>query len=256
MKNLISPCGDWKVYGSAQPKILIAGHSHTFALYSAITNQNKFRDFFAVVAQSDFSTHIQQSENYWNFVASIAENQPVGIMWNGNQHNIHFLLDSELKCNFYGLPIEAEMPQVPVKQIHELFKPTFEELTNVLKKFSKNTEIILLGTPGPKDSDFLNSKIANDPYFVKVGRDLGLTPKELRASNNSLRAYMWNVTQTMTKELAEDLGYTFISTPNKTLDDSLILKSEYYSDDLTHANELFGKEMLETLLNSVGIKND
>ena len=253
MKNLISPCGDWKVYGSAQPKILIAGHSHTFALYSAITNQSRFSDSFAVVAQSDFSTHIQQSESYWNFVSSISASQPIAIMWNGNQHNIHFLLESELKCNFYGLPMEVGMPLVPLKQIQELFKPTFEELTNVLKKFSKNTEIILLGTPGPKKSDFLNSLIANDPYFVKVGSDLGLSPKELKASKNSLRAYMWNFTQNMTKELAEDFGFRFVPTPNKTLDDSLILKSEYYSDDLTHANELFGVEMLETLLNSVGI---
>jgi hypothetical protein len=256
MINNSSNNGDWSVYGSKTPKILIAGHSHTFALYSAITNQKKFGDFFAIVAQSDFSTHIQQSENYWDFVVSIAKNQPVGIMWNGNQHNIHFLLESDLKCNFYGLPIEVGMPQVPVKGIHELFKPTFNELAHVLNKFSKNTEIILLGTPGPKDSDFLNSKIANDPYFVKVGSDLGLTPKELRASNNSLRAYMWNITQTMTKDLAEDFGLRFVATPRKTLDDSLILKSEYYSDDLTHANELFGIEMLETLLNSVGIKNE
>ena len=256
MKNLISPCGDWKVYGSDQPRILIAGHSHTFALYSAITNQNKYGNYFAVVAQSDFSTHIQQSESYWDFVASIAKDQAVGIMWNGNQHNIHFLLESEVKCNFYGLTIGAGLPLVPLKQIKELFKPTFDELTNVLKKFSKNTEIILLGTPGPKKSDFLNTQIANDPYFVKVGRDLGLSPKELRASSDSLRAYMWNLTQNMTKELAQDLGFRFVPIPSRTLDESLILKNEYYSDDLTHANELFGVDMLDTLFNSVGATND
>lgn len=255
MKSLISPCGDWKVYGSSQPKMLIAGHSHTFALYSAITNQERFSNIFAVVAQSDFSTHIQQSESYWDFVASIAENQPLGIMWNGNQHNIHFLLESELNCNFYGLPMGVGLPLIPINQIKELFKPTFEELAIVLKKFSKNTEIILLGTPGPKNSDFLNTQIANDPFFVNVGRDLGLAPKELRASNDSLRAYMWNLTQNMTNELAQKFGFKFIPTPSETTDGSLILKTEYYSEDLTHANELFGIQMLETLLNSVGSKN-
>lgn len=256
MNNLISPCGDWKVYGSEKPKVLIAGHSHTFALYSAILDHEEFSNLYGVVTQANFEKHIQQSDSYWEFVASLSSNQPVAIMWNGNQHNIHFLLDSGLKSNFYGLPINEEFPFIPISQIRELFKPTFTELQLVLDKFESNSEIILLGTPAPKNQKYLNSQLSKDPYFVDMGRQLGLSPTDLKASSDSLRAYMWNLTQEMTAEMAGNMGSRFIPTPGSTFDNSLILNPEYYSEDLTHANELFGVKMLENISASMGMLNE
>lgn len=58
----------WILFGSPNPEIMFAGHSHTFAIFSALNKYPQFRNFFAVVAQADYSQHQVQDSEYWEFV--------------------------------------------------------------------------------------------------------------------------------------------------------------------------------------------
>lgn len=256
MTNLISDCGDWALYGNQNPRILVVGHSHTFSMYLAITQIEKYQADFGIVAQADFSTHKQQGQSYWDFVISLAKTCSTALSWNGNQHNIHFLLETETKFNAFGLLSQGDYPMVPVSQIRELFKPTFDELRAVLQNFPKNTSNCLLGTPPPKNKDFLNERLHTDDYFVNLGKELGIKKSDLVASPNEIRAYMWSITQELTAEAAKEFNWKYLESPKSTFGKDKILESKYYANDLTHTNESYGVAMLDEISNFYGLSNE
>jgi hypothetical protein len=256
MMNLKSECGDWVLYGNQNPKILVIGHSHIFSMYLAITQIEKYQTDFGIVAQADFSTHKQQSQSYWDFVNSLAKNCSTALSWNGNQHNIHFLLETDIRFNAFGLSNQGDYPIVPVSQIRELFKPTFDELRGVLKDFPINTNNCLLGTPPPKDKSFLNEQLHTDEYFVNLGKELGIKKSKLAASSNEIRAYMWSITQELTAETALEFNWKYLESPKSTYGKDKILESKYYANDLTHTNESYGVAMLDKISNFYGLSNE
>lgn len=256
MLKEFSDCGNWKVYGNLSPKILIAGHSHTFAMFSAIQNRPKYQQYFAVVSQSDFSQHKTQDNDYWNFVASIAGSQTTAISWNGNQHNIHFLIDANFRFSAFGLEGKRRYPAVALSQINELFRPTFYELELILSRFQDRTKICLIGTPSPKSKKFLDQrlgKLGTEPFFEEVGRGLGIPREKLAASDDNLRVFMWEITQNLTRKVADQFGSKFLPTPQSTYNKNKILHENFYTQDLTHTNEDFGALMLDEIANFYGI---
>lgn len=259
MLQEISKCGKWKVYGNLEPKILIAGHSHTFAMYLALQNSKKFLKNIALVTQSDFTAQNPQDNDYWNYVVELSKMQKTAISWNGNQHNIHFLLDANYKFNAFGLMQNKNFPYVSVSRIKEVFKPTFYELGLILSRFSNRNNLCLLGTPAPKTKSFLDSqlqKVSAETFFEDLGASMGISKNNLKASSNELRTFMWGITQQLTEKVGKDFSCDFLSSPKTTQNKDGILLEKYYTDDLTHANEEFGFIMLEAILNKYGIGDE
>ena len=71
-----------------------------------------------------------------------------------------------------------------------------------------------------------------------------MSKTELRASSDSLRTFMWKLTQEMTMETAAEHGSKFLEIPKNTYDQNFVLLQEYYAEDLTHTNEKFGERLL------------
>jgi len=254
MATVVSSCGNWKKYGADHARLVIAGHSHTYALYSAIQNSQDYLDKFAVISHENFLTRHIHDFTYWDFVAQESQNAPLAILWNGNQHNIHFLIDIKEKFNLYDLIIEEEAPFITKKQLDQLFSPTFFELELTLERLSKCKDITLVGTPPPKTKKFLDLFIKSDGFFLKLGEELEVDKNKITASSNMLRNYMWQYTQNVTKEIARKFNHKFLPCPENTYDESYTLLPQYYSDDLTHANETFGLELVKAFENFYGIK--
>lgn len=246
----------WKVYGSLNPRILIAGHSHTFAMFQALDNSPKFSELAGIVTQSDFKTHRIIDFDYWDFVAEISNFQPTFISWNGNQHNIHFLIQSDDIFRISGLEenISENYPVIPVLQIRELFKPTFDELRLVLSRFKQLNNLTLLGTPAPKPREVIKQRITTEKYYTDVALNLGLHPNQIEITSDALRVFMWDLTQKMTQEISQEFGIKFFPTPSSTLTQNKTLKSEFLAEDVTHADIKFGELILEELL-KLQVKN-
>lgn len=256
MLKEISNCGNWKVYGSLKPKVLIAGHSHTFALYLALMRDPDLQDFFGLVTHSDFTNTIPQNNDYWNFVAELAAFQETVISWNGNQHNIHFLVDGNFEFNSIGLVQNKKFPMVPMSRVRELFRPTFYELGLILSRFADRSKLTLIGTPAPKSKNFLDERLSQDRFFVHLAESMGIPKEKIRATNDSLRVFMWELTQILTEETAKEFGSKFLPTPASSYDQKKVLKANFYTDDLTHANEEFGKLVFSELVDLYGLKNE
>ena len=246
----------WLIHGNANPRILIAGHSHTFALLMAIKKGAKYSENFGLVAEANskqFGTGIIRDLTYWNFVSKKSTAQPTVISWNGNQHNIHFLLEDGNPFQVTEIYKEFEnSPVVPISQVRALFNPTFEELRSTLRLFNNPSNIYLLGTPPPKSKNFVDSILLNDPFFSRKAASLGIPKSDIQATSDALRIAMWKLTQQITEEVSAEFGCNFISIPVSTIDTNGLLKSEYWTEDLTHANEAFAEIILDEIIEVIG----
>ena len=249
----LSDCGNWRIYGSKNPQILIAGHSHTFSMFMALQDSQKFSEFIGIVSQANFEDQKQIDQSYWKFVADQSKDKNLAIAWNGNQHNLNFLINTKVKFNSYGLDQGSNHPFVTISQIEELYKPTFDDLEKALGKVSSAREICLLGTPSPKSEKFLNQRLANDQFFMNLGEQLGLARNEIRASNDKLRTFMWSITQELTQSIAIKNKYKFLPTPIESYDKNRLLLEKFSEDDLTHANPVYGLMMLEKISEFFGV---
>src|SRR5438270_10835693 len=79
--------------GSAAPNFLVAGHSHRVAFTDYFNRSGATAD----IAVLDTAADIHPPEGrYWTVAVSSARRLrlPLCIVWDGNRHNAHFLLES------------------------------------------------------------------------------------------------------------------------------------------------------------------
>lgn len=247
MLKELSNCGDWKLYGSHSPKAVILGHSHSYSMFLSIKYNTDFSNKFAILTQANFDKHLPLNDAYWDFAVELSKKNKVIIFWNGNQHNINFLIETNSKFAAFGLNSNVEYPVVPISQIEALFSPTFIELESVLSKFSKKPNVIIAGTPAPKSKDFLDKRLAasiSEPYIDQIKSDLNLKSDALKASSDELRSFMWQINQSLLKQVAIKTGLTYFPAPKESINSQGILAPHYYTDDLTHANQDYGDLIL------------
>jgi hypothetical protein len=241
----------WTIYGNDSPKALIAGHSHTFALLMAIRRNPGLQAIFGLVAESrekKLGAGTMRDEEYWSYVAKVSLSQPTFISWNGNQHNIHFLVDEQMPFQIHDLYNKyPSAPVVPLVQVRELFAPTFNELRSTLSNFTTHESLTLLGTPAPKPKVFIDQILSKDKFFTTKAHSLGIPDSRIVASSDELRLAMWKLTQIMTKEIADEFGCKFMPTPQFSLDSKGLLREQFWSDDITHANQYFGELLLDDI---------
>jgi hypothetical protein len=252
-ENKVSVSGNWKVHGSTKPKLLIAGHSHTYAMFCAMLNREKFHQNIAVATQTDFSTVIPLDNEYWDFVAKESKNQTTAISWNGNQHNVHFLIEQPETFKIFGLEssYESESASISISRVNALFEPTFTELRKVLSKFPDTKNLILLGTPAPKPKSAIESRLVKETYYIDIAKTIGVKPSEIKVSSDALRVFMWKITQTLTEQAAKEFGCKFLGIPSRSLDQYQTLKEIYWANDVTHASEEFASIFMDEILERI-----
>ena len=248
--------GNWKIYGSLNPEILIAGHSHTFAMYMALLQNNVFQKEVGLVSHANFDKQQRPDNEYWDFVVEQSNGKNLAISWNGNEHNLNFLIDTKIKFNSVGMVQGSNYPFVTVNRIKESFRATFYELELILSRFPDRSKICVLGTPPPKPKDLLTERLQHDQFFLEMGEKIGIQKRDIRASNNELRTFMWKLTQELTEKSAKEFGCKYLPVPSESHDRNFLLKDKYSDDDLTHANPTFGLLMLQKISDYFGVSVD
>ncbi len=252
-----SKINNWHIYGNDNPNFVVAGHSHAFPMFMAVENRPKYKKFFGVISQKDFSKPLERDHSYWDFVRKKSKRRNVVLVWNGNQHNFHFLIATNEPFKVFNyFENDVNAPAVSISRVKELFKPTFDELKNVIKNLDKASDIVIIGTPRPKSKKHIDRIITTDPFFVSIANQMGIDIKKLEASSDDLRIAMWKLTQDLTKQIAEEFGIRFIGIPDSVVDENGLLRIEYWTDDISHANEEFGAVMFDEILSLSGKAND
>jgi len=211
---------------------------------------------FSFLYSDDRSKWPQVEDDYWHSAAH-HDAATIAIVWNGNQHNAHFLLKGSPSIRIAGLKDSAEdkflaESEVVVSQatFEELWKPDWLALQEALKVLSARKHCFVVGTPPPKDKSEIREHLSRDPFFVQRAAELGMPVDNLPVTSNAFRVFLWQQIQRGLENVAEQMNATFVPVPGSCLNELSLLNREYGAPDATHANGLYGEQMLRAISNA------
>lgn len=244
----------WLTTGAQRPAVLIVGHSHILAPLSGYPDlSEEDRSRFAFLWSEDRTRWPKCSDEYWEFAAQHAA-PSIAIIWNGNQHNAHFLLEFDRPIRLAGTRHEQpgvrdghDAVVVSETTFEELWKADLVEMKRVIGLLSGQKRCFVLGTPPPKDAHEIEALLFTDPFFVQRATEIGKPVNELRVSPNEFRIALWRQIQAGMHAAAQELGVDFVGVPPTCLTAGGLLPAGFGAPDATHANGRYGIELLRAL---------
>jgi hypothetical protein len=253
-----SKSGKWALYGDVNAQIIVCGHSHAASILEAINLpelQAEIKSEIAVCYSADWAAGPPGDKEYWDFVAALSHGKHVAIVWNGNQHNANFMFQTEPKFTMLGVTDssydQAAVP-IPRAMIKDFFKPSFEELSEIIPSLSNATSITLMNGPAPKPLTHIQDCILQEKYFTDIAKSLGVELGDLVITSDSLRLELWIVLAGLLANCASNLGANFLSAPALSRDTFGMLLPDYWASDVTHANSKYGLLLFEELQKLTG----
>jgi hypothetical protein len=237
--------------GSSHPTLLVAGHSHRFSFVDYFVRSGETAPIGVlnqrdqVAFTSDPSTG--RLDEYFEIALSAARERalPLGLIWDGNQHNGAFLIESEQRFSIYPAvgPWEDGYPRplIPRSLVYEFFRLGLAGLRAVLSNVA-GEKILLLGTPPPKTEDQIRAGISKEPLLVEAAEKCGMSSSTLRITPLAIRLELWRMTQELLSEIASEFRVPFITVPDEALADGA-LRADASHVDATHANGVWGEIM-------------
>ena len=238
--------------GSSDPALLVAGHSHRFAFLDYLVRSGQTAPI-AVLDQRDqvgfaADPSTGQVDEYFEAALSAARDRalPLALIWDGNQHNGAFLIESEERFSIYPVigPWEDGYPRplIPRSLVYEFFRFGLAGLRAVLSNVH-GERILVLGTPPPKTDDQVRAGITKEPLLVQAAEKLGMSPSTLRITPLPIRLELWRMTQELLAEIAAEFRVPFVRVPDDALIDGA-LRPDASLQDATHANCVWGEMMV------------
>jgi hypothetical protein len=257
--ELKSKSGKWALYGDADAQILVCGQSHAACILEASNLPETKADStvsISVCYSADLYTAGPPGDKeYWDFVVDLSRGKHVAIAWNGNQHNANFMFQTEPAFTMLGVtdhPYDEESVPIPRSLIKDFFKPSFEELSELIPSLSNAASITLVNGPAPKPLSHIQNCILQEKYFTDIAESLGVDIGDLAITSDSLRLELWNVLAGMLANRAQELGANFLGAPALSRDAFGMLSPEYWTPDVTHANSKYGLLLIEEIGKLIG----
>jgi hypothetical protein len=251
----------WQLRGSADPEVVLAGHSHMMCMERALSLGLTPDGLRAAVAFASEETtgHQLADPSYWDFLTEASRGRVAAVVWNGNQHNASFLVQDEPQFRVWndGPPAAADRTDtrmwVPREQVRALWAADDELLRQRLTRLSEGArQVLVIGTPPPKSDEFVARALRADAFFLEVAADLGLAPDETAMTPGPTRIALWTVVQDMLAASAADCRATFVPVPPEAVDEHGYLRGVLSTADATHANAAYGRLVWQAVARALG----
>jgi hypothetical protein len=247
---------DWVISGPADPDILACGHSHVIAMEMAV------RAGLATDSPSAGVCYGPQSSlkrlgvtTYWDFVVEKARGRTVAVLWNGNQHNIDFLIEPEPPIRLVASRsgrTEGSGTWIPQEMLRAHWRATNDELERQLDRLVPVARgVLVVGTPPPKPDEFVTEVLRTDVHFATAARELGRDPRVTPVTPGPTRLALWSVVQDMLADSAAISGATFLPVPAAVSDDEGYLRPVLSTSDATHANTAYAYLVWQAIAGAV-----
>jgi hypothetical protein len=228
------------------PGILIAGHSHAYALGLPGAKADAQPELVDIAP--GFQGLVgpwPRDDGYWDALVQKAKEGEliVALSFLGNDHLAHFLIE-EAPFDFISATdeegdVRKGVEIIPEARLRDVFKEHSSRLPAILNKLSTaGVRTLVLGTPPPKEN--LQSRLTTEPFFIKRLEGLGHSIETVELCPSPLQLKLWKLLQTMLEEAAVMNGATFIPYPRALMNEGGYLKQQFARNDVTHANDAAG----------------
>jgi hypothetical protein len=200
--------------------------------------------------------HRLGDSEYWDFVVDSAPGRVVAVVWNGNQHNADFLIESRPPVRVATEQSDgtdtAAVTWVPQELLRARWRPTNDDLEQVLRRLVPVArQVLVVGTPPPKPDAFVSGVLHSEPHFVTVARELGLDPRDAPVTPGPTRLALWSVVQDMLADSAAATGATFVPVPDAAVDEDGYLREVLATSDATHANTAYAHLVWQAIADAI-----
>jgi hypothetical protein len=259
MEGLTSPASlVWSWSGNKDADVLACGHSHRYALLSAIGQGLLGPGMRAMVLSQIVSVHREVDDSYWDTVIASIDGRPLAVSWGGNAHNRFLLKPSQPFRLAYGDRVSNETTVetfVPVEAVRAwLLRIVASGLDTLLKRIAGRTRVFVVGSPPPKPEQIVREGLIREPDFVKMAKERGFDIAAAPISSLEVRRAMWSIYQELLLESAMRHGAIFVSVPASAMDHDQCLREELCTPDATHGNAAFGALMWKEIFAAVNRK--
>lgn len=188
---------------------------------------------------------------YWEYVRQNCEGMNVLACFGGNSHLANFLFAPKVPFDFFvnsqpHLPVNRAVDVIPETAVREFLSANARDLVPFVRVLENScSRILVAGSPPPKgDDEFVRSRLKSEQHFVRAAERRGFDLDAIALSPQLFRLKLWFVLQEILESVAQDNGWLFLPVPEDSRTPDGFLARECYADDVTHANERFGDQMV------------
>lgn len=183
----------------------------------------------------------------------------VFLLWWGNQVNLRALLQVGPPFDVV-LPTDTEAPEpeaelVPCSAVEAYVRKSLAGdgvLPDVLAQAHEHgSSVCFLAPPPPLPSEAVRDRLAQSPHWMPVLDELGLRAADAEIVADRVRVRLRALLLEEYESFASDHGASFLLPPQEATDDAGLLREEFWSTDVSHANPLYGVLYLRQLLDWV-----
>jgi hypothetical protein len=233
----------------SKPTILLFGDSHSHAVHLAAANRvAKGRPvplavFRQLKEKNERNVGNITFDGFLKRIPALARKDVVLSLMGGSRHAVYSTTQHPQPFDFFtpgrGAAGADKVEIIPYRTLQTLFaEGIYERIGRRLKKMRSATEarVVHLIPPPPKGN---NEYIAHhhEKLYARQGiASLGVSPPELRLK-------FWLLQARILKKICRNLGVEVMMPPTTAIDGGF-LRPEYFAEDTTHANELYGELVL------------
>jgi hypothetical protein len=247
---------------------LAFGHSHIVALakgfdskrqYGAASSKTTPNSSFHYLYSPEFAPNLSPEREGKALHPAIrdklerSEPHCVILSLGGNEHNVLSILQLYQKYDF----ILAEQPQLPLEggaeiypeaMIRETLRDWMGDSLDLLRAFraASGAPMAQIEPPPP---------LPKSHVLAHPGDLLPNPAAREKVSPDGLRHKMWRVASGLYRETCKQLGISYIEAPQDLIDNNGMLTQSCWGADATHANEVFGRRMLEETFLRLAVAN-
>ena len=237
--------------------ILIAGHSHAYAL--GLPDAAAEASPGIVAIQPGVLGLVggwPRDDQYWAALVGKSTEATPAIVWQGSQHLGDFLF-ADPPFDFVlssqpDLPANENVVLVPEAAVRELQMRHLMDLVELLKRLEGSSPMVVATPPAKGDDEALRAFVMSEPHFQQQAEALGIDLAKAPILPRWTRYKLWAVIQELMREIAIAHGAEFIPHPAATQDEEGFLRPEYSMPDAGHANEIYGHLMLNSIVAAYG----
>ena len=233
-----------------KPKILLFGDSHSYAVQRAIEKREGKGKSAHLKAHrlSKVKNGKKQGdtslEEFLEIIRPLGPEDVVLSMIGGNQHAVFSTIQHPQSFDFLepGVPAQKEesVELIPYRALEKSFERGIRngdgKSLEALRKATSAKIIHVIPPPPKEDNAFIQN--FHESFFANEGiTSRGVSPPALRLK-------FWSLQTRVLKRLCEELGIEVMMPPARTRDRAGFLARDYYANDATHANYLYGELLL------------
>jgi hypothetical protein len=237
---------------SSERRILLFGDSHAYAVQTAIAKRlgkgmtTRVTAYRLLKQKKNIRLGDSSLDDFLAVIAKAGPDDLVVSMIGGNQHAVYSTIQHPHRFEFYnpeGDPVDESVEEiVPFHALKDLFARGLLAGDGASLKALRNAthaRIVHVLPPPPKADNGHIIKF-HETFFADDLPQHGVSPPMLRLK-------FWKLQTRLLRKICAALDIEVMVPPERCVDERGFLRPEFYAQDATHGNWLYGERVIRVL---------